>query len=60
MFGLMRVKKCWIPETDKRFRRWNYCQTCKPLGALYGQRSSLLINHDAIFPAEILSPAAGE
>jgi Family of unknown function (DUF5685) len=43
MFGLMR-----------RAQRLPYCGTCKTLGALYGQRSRLLLNHDTVFLAELL------
>jgi len=43
MFGLM-----------KRSGRLNYCGSCKTLGAMYGQRSRLLLNHDMVFLAELL------
>jgi hypothetical protein len=55
MFGLMRAKKCGMSETEKHFRRLHYCGTCKTIGSLYGQKSRLLLNHDAVFLAEILT-----
>ena len=48
MFGLM-----------KRGPRLPYCGTCKTLGAMYGQRSRLLLNHDIAFLAEALLDVAG-
>lgn len=49
MFGLM-----------KRAPRLPYCGTCKTLGALYGQRSRILLNNDTVFLAELLFAHAGE
>src|SRR5260370_13764372 len=43
MFGLMR-----------RAPRLPYCGTCKALGAVYGHRTRLLLNHDTVFLAELL------
>lgn len=60
MFGLMRAKKCGMSEAEKHFRRLNYCGTCKTIGSLYGQKSRLLLNHDTVFLAEILSALSGE
>jgi len=48
MFGLM-----------KHGPRLPYCGTCKTLGAMYGQRSRLLLNHDIAFLAEALLDVAG-
>jgi len=48
MFGLMRHAP-----------RLPYCGTCKTLGALYGQRARLLLNHDTVFLAEILLELTG-
>lgn len=56
----MRAKKCGLSESEKRFRRLNYCGTCKTLGSLYGQKARFLLNHDAVFLAEVLSVLAGE
>ena len=44
MFGLM-----------KRAERLAYCGSCKTIGALYGQRARLLLNHDMVFLAELLT-----
>jgi hypothetical protein len=60
MFGLMRAKKCGMTAEEKEFRRLNYCGTCKTIGSLYGQKSRLLLNHDTVFLAEILSALSGE
>ncbi|HVE58823.1 MAG TPA: DUF5685 family protein [Pyrinomonadaceae bacterium] len=60
MFGLMRAKKCGMSEKEKHFRRLNYCGTCKTIGSLYGQKSRLLLNHDTVFLAELLSAVGGE
>ncbi len=60
MFGLMRAKKCGMSDAEKDFRRLNYCGTCKTIGSLYGQKSRLLLNHDTVFLAEILSGLSGE
>ena len=60
MFGLMRAKKCGMTNAEKHFRRMNYCGTCKTLGALYGQKSRFLLNHDTVFLAEILAALSGE
>lgn len=60
MFGLMRAKKCGMSDAEKHFRRMNYCGTCKTIGSLYGQKSRLLLNHDTVFLAEILSALSGD
>ncbi len=60
MFGLMRAKKCGMSDDEKEFRRLNYCGTCKTIGSLYGQKSRLLLNHDTVFLAEILSALSDE
>jgi len=43
MFGLM-----------KRADRLAYCGSCKTIGAMYGQRARLLLNHDLVFLGELL------
>jgi hypothetical protein len=43
MFGLM-----------KRAERLSYCGCCKTIGAIYGQRARLLLNHDMVFLGELL------
>jgi Family of unknown function (DUF5685) len=42
MFGLM-----------KRAERLSYCGSCKTIGAIYGQKARLLLNHDMVFLAEL-------
>ena len=49
-----------MSEDEKHFRRLNYCGTCKTIGSLYGQKARLLLNHDTVFLAEILSSLSGE
>lgn len=60
MFGLMRAKKCGATTAEKHFRRLNYCGTCKTIGALYSQKARLLLNHDAVFLAELLTALSDE
>jgi hypothetical protein len=60
MFGLMRAKKCGMSADEKNFRRLHYCGTCKTIGSLYGQKSRLLLNHDTVFLAEILTNLSDE
>lgn len=55
MFGLMKARACALDDDAKETRRLQYCGTCKTLGALYGQRSRLLLNHDTVFLGEVLS-----
>src|SRR5262249_24788856 len=40
--------------------RFHYCGTCKTMGRLYGQRARLLLNHDAVFLAELLTLLSSE
>jgi hypothetical protein len=40
---------------DRRSWRLHYCGTCKSMGRQYGQASRLLLNHDAVFLAELLT-----
>jgi hypothetical protein len=60
MFGLMHSKLCGMTAEEKRFRRLHYCGTCKTIGSLYGQKSRMLLNHDTVFLAEILTSLSGE
>lgn len=60
MFGLMRAKTCGMSADEKHFRRLHYCGTCKTIGSLYGQKSRLLLNHDTVFLAEILTSLSDE
>ncbi|HEX9963023.1 MAG TPA: DUF5685 family protein [Pyrinomonadaceae bacterium] len=56
----MRAKKCGMSVDEKHFRRLHYCGTCKTIGSLYGQKSRLLLNHDTVFLAEILTSLGDE
>jgi hypothetical protein len=58
MFGLMKARTCSQPPEIKRHRRLHYCGTCKTMGRLYGQKSRVLLNHDTVFLAEVLSAVA--
>jgi hypothetical protein len=60
MYGLMRAKTCGLSNDDKLRRRMHYCGTCKTLGTLYGARTRFLLNHDAVFLAELLSAISGD
>src|SRR5947207_543196 len=55
MYGLMRAGICSRHPEDAYQRRLHYCGTCKTMGRLYGQRSRILLNHDAVFLAELLT-----
>ena len=60
MFGLMRAKKCRMSADERQARRLNYCGTCKTIGSMYSARARMLLNHDIVFLAEILSSLIGE
>ena len=61
MFGLMRPSRCHPKAPESRYRRrLHYCGTCKAIGKLYGHRYRLLLNHDTVFLAEMLSVWTGE
>lgn len=63
MFGLMKACGCNKTANQKEMRRLHYCGTCKTMGRLYGQKSRVLLNHDAVFLGELLtalSPAVPE
>src|SRR5437764_7521763 len=55
MFGLMRARCCSLTDEQRTNRRMHYCGTCKTMGSLYGQRSRVLLNFDAVFLAELLT-----
>jgi Family of unknown function (DUF5685) len=55
MYGLMRARHCGQSVEQSERHRFHYCGTCKTMGRLYGQRSRLLLNHDAVFLAELLT-----
>lgn len=51
----MKAKTCGLSDEQKLRRRLHYCGTCKTMGALYGQKTRFLLNHDTVFLAEILT-----
>ncbi|MBF0551808.1 MAG: hypothetical protein HQK60_14895, partial [Deltaproteobacteria bacterium] len=55
MFGLMKARTCTLNHPSRTDRRLHYCGTCKTLGSIYGTKARLLLNHDAVFLAELLS-----
>ncbi|HEX5080624.1 MAG TPA: DUF5685 family protein, partial [Blastocatellia bacterium] len=55
MYGLMRARHCRQSPEQSDHHRFHYCGACKTMGRLYGQRSRLLLNHDAVFLAELLT-----
>lgn len=55
MYGLMRAGHCSRHRERAYNRRLHYCGTCKTMGRLYGQKSRLLLNNDAVFLGELLS-----
>src|SRR5262245_12455480 len=60
MYGLMRARHCGQSVEQSERHRLQYCGTCKTMGRLYGQRSRLLLNHDAVFLAELLTLLSAE
>ncbi len=60
MYGLMRAKSCGQHSEEKHRYRLHYCGTCKTMGRLYGQRSRLLLNNDAVFFGELLTALSAE
>lgn len=46
--------------TDKENYRLHYCGTCKSIGSIYGQKSRILLNFDAVFLSELLSALSSE
>src|SRR5664279_2592954 len=55
MFGLMRARTNVRHTEPWRAWRNHYCGTCKTIGARYGQRARIALNHDTVFLAELLS-----
>jgi len=55
MFGLMRSRVCSQTNELKLHRRLHYCGTCKTLESMYGRKSRIMLNHDTVFLAEIMS-----
>jgi len=60
MYGLMRARHCGQSLEQSERHRFHYCGTCKTIGRLYGQRSRLLLNHDTVFMAELLTLLSAE
>jgi len=60
MYGLMRAKNCGQKPEEKQRYRLHYCGTCKTMGSLYGQRSRMLLNNDAVFFGELLTALSSE
>ncbi|HEX3100613.1 MAG TPA: DUF5685 family protein [Pyrinomonadaceae bacterium] len=60
MFGLMRAKKCRMTPDERHLRRLNYCGTCKTIGSMYSSRARVLLDHDVVFLAEVLSSLSGD
>jgi hypothetical protein len=60
MYGLMRARHCGQNIEQSERHRFHYCGTCKTMGRLYGQRSRMLLNHDAVFLAELLTLLSAE
>lgn len=55
----MKPRTCGSSE-NKLHRHLTYCGTCKTLGNLYGQKTRLLLNHDTVFLAELLTVVSGK
>lgn len=55
MFGLMRACSCHKTSEERELQRLHYCGTCKTMGRLYGQKSRLFLNYDAVFLGELLT-----
>jgi hypothetical protein len=60
MYGLMRARHCGQSFEQSEFHRLHYCGTCKTMGRLYNQRARLLLNHDVVFLAELLTLLSAE
>ena len=58
MYGLMQAHLCSRPTQEPQTHRLHYCGTCKTMGRLYGQKARFLLNHDAVFLAELLTALA--
>lgn len=60
MFGLMKRRCGGSCGTDKESYRLHYCGTCKSMGSIYGQKSRVFLNFDAVFLSELLSALSSE
>lgn len=55
MFGLMQFSKESPKELPRQHQRLHYCGVCKAMGRLYGQRTRMALNYDAIYLSELLT-----
>lgn len=55
MYGLMKASICSRHGEETDWHRLHYCGTCKTMGAISGQKSRLMLNHDAVFLSELLT-----
>jgi hypothetical protein len=58
MFGLLRYRKQCNKGSAWKQWRLHYCGTCKTMGRTYGHASRMLLNHDTVYLAEVLSAIA--
>lgn len=58
MYGLMKAHVCSRHQEEAQQYRLHYCGVCKSMGRMYGQKSRLLLNNDAVFLAELLTALA--
>lgn len=59
MYGLLKAHRFHLSAVQKYQQRLHYCGTCKTLGRIYGQRTRMLLNHDAVFLGELLTALTG-
>lgn len=60
MFGLMKKRCGESCGTDKENYRLHYCGTCKSIGSIYGQKSRIFLNFDAVFLSQLLLALSSE
>jgi hypothetical protein len=51
----MKACSCNKSSEEKELQRLHYCGTCKTIGRLYGQKSRVFLNYDAVFLGELLT-----
>jgi hypothetical protein len=56
----MRIRGCGLGHSARELRRHHYCGTCKVIGSDYGHASRLLLNHDTVLLAEIITALGAE
>ncbi|MDQ6701307.1 MAG: DUF5685 family protein [Acidobacteriota bacterium] len=59
LFGLNHFRGA-MGSPERRLWQLHYCGTCKTMGRQYGHKSRPMLNHDAVFLAELLTQLAGE